>query len=139
METGLEIFSTESVEQFARLFEEAFNRRDSVRMAGFYARDAWLIGENMAVIKGRDGVENFWRSASHNTAIKSRTLTVQKVEATSELGYALGTCILAIRSAPLRPKKRNITTTRFGKGRATADGELPWISRRRPTATGNEL
>ena len=108
MDTGLEIFDAESVGRFVRLFEEAFNRRDCAGMAGFYANDAWLIGENMAVIKGREAVESFWRSASARREIKSRTLSVHKVEATTELGYVLGVCTLAIRSTPLRLKTRDI-------------------------------
>jgi hypothetical protein len=52
METGLETFDAASVGRFARVFEDAFDRRDFAHMAGFYANDAWLIGENTGVFKG---------------------------------------------------------------------------------------
>ena len=59
MKTGLEPFEASSVGRFAREFEDAFDRRDFAHMARFYANDAWLIGENTGVIKGRPAVEAF--------------------------------------------------------------------------------
>jgi uncharacterized protein (TIGR02246 family) len=108
METGLETFEAASVGRFAQVFEEAFDRRDFVRMARFYANDAWLIGENTGVIKGRQAVEAFWRAACARPEIKGRTLAVHKVETAQELGYAVGVCSLRIELAPLQLKTREI-------------------------------
>jgi ketosteroid isomerase-like protein len=108
METGLETFDAASVGRFARVFEDAFDRRDFAHMAGFYANDAWLIGENTGVFKGGPAVEAFWRAASDRPEIKGRTLAVHKVETAREMGYAIGVCILTIQLEPLQLKTREI-------------------------------
>jgi uncharacterized protein (TIGR02246 family) len=108
METGLETFEAASVDRFARRFEEAFDRRDFAGMARFYANDAWLIGENTGVIKGRPAVEAFWRAACARPEIKARTLAVHKVETTQEMGYVVGVCNLTIQLTPLQLVTREI-------------------------------
>jgi hypothetical protein len=84
METGLETFEAASVGRFAQVFEEAFDRRDFVRMARFYANDAWLIGENTGVIKSRQAVEAFWRAACARPEIKGRTLAAAAAQDTGD-------------------------------------------------------
>jgi uncharacterized protein (TIGR02246 family) len=100
METGLVTFEADSVSRFARGFEDAFDRRDFAYMARFYANDAWLIGENTDVIKGRPAVEAFWRAASARPEIKGRKLAVHKVETAGDMGYAVGVCSLTIQLTP---------------------------------------
>jgi ketosteroid isomerase-like protein len=77
-------------------------------MARFYANDAWLIGENTGVIKGRLAVEAFWRAASARPEIKERKLAVHKVETGREIGYAVGVCSLTIQLAPQQLQTREI-------------------------------
>jgi uncharacterized protein (TIGR02246 family) len=121
METGLETFEVASVARFTRVFEDAFDRRDFAQMAGFYADDAWLIAENTSVIKGRPGVEAFWRAASARPEIKGRKLAVHKIESAREMGYAVGVCSLTIQLAPNQLKMREINYNtvwrRHGDGR----------------------
>jgi ketosteroid isomerase-like protein len=122
MKTGLETFEASSVGRFAREFEDAFDRRDFAHMARFYANDAWLIGQNTGVIKGRPAVEAFWRAASARPEIKGCKLAVHRVETTREMGYTLGVCSLTIQLAPQQLKAREINYKTVWRG----DGDGRW-------------
>ena len=54
----------------------AFNSGDSARIAQMYTEDAILMPPGAKMIKGRDGVEKYWRSAAR-TVTDSKLTTVE--------------------------------------------------------------
>jgi uncharacterized protein (TIGR02246 family) len=82
----------EEVEQFTRQFEALFNAGDAAGMASFYAVDAKLLAENADLIRGREAIEHFWREAISRARAAGavRTIRLDEVTSSGDLGYALG-------------------------------------------------
>ncbi len=96
----------QAVERFTRDFESLFNTGDAAAMAACYAEDAKLLAENTELIRGRTAIEQFWRHAIERarTANASRTISLDEVTTSGDLGYALGTVVVTI------PPGREVTT-----------------------------
>lgn len=92
----------QEVEQFTRRFEALFNAGDAAGMAAFYAEDARLLAEHADLVRGRDAIERFWREAIGRARAASavRTIKLDEVISSGNLGYALGTVAVRI---PARP------------------------------------
>ncbi|MGA8442654.1 MAG: DUF4440 domain-containing protein [Candidatus Sulfotelmatobacter sp.] len=95
---SLASFEKQEVEQFIRRFESLFYRGDAAAMASFYADDAKLMAEDTEPIEGRNAIERFWRVACDGarTAKARRTIALDEVAASGDLGYGLGTVTLRI-------------------------------------------
>jgi uncharacterized protein (TIGR02246 family) len=92
----------EEVEQFTRRFETLFNAGDAAGMAAFYAEDARLLAEHADLVRGRDAIERFWREAIGRARAASavRTIKLDEVISSGNLGYALGTVAVRIPAGP---------------------------------------
>ena len=92
----------EEVERFTHRFEALFNAGDAAGMAAFYAEDARLLAEHADLIQGRDAIERFWREAISRTraADALRTIRLDEVTSSGDLGYALGVVVVRIPSGP---------------------------------------
>jgi uncharacterized protein (TIGR02246 family) len=92
----------EEVEQFTRAFEALFNAGDAAGMASHYAEDARLLAEHADLIRGRDEIERFWREAISRAraADALRTIRLDEVTSSDDLGYALGVVVVRIPSGP---------------------------------------
>jgi uncharacterized protein (TIGR02246 family) len=98
---GLATFDPQEIQRFAHEFETAFNREDYQAMASFYADDGTLIGDGTETQHGRSAIERFWQATcKHAAALQmKRTIQVQKLEVSGDLGYVTGTVHLEIPSA----------------------------------------
>jgi uncharacterized protein (TIGR02246 family) len=108
----------QEVEQFTRRFEALFNAGDAAGMAAFYAEDARLLAEHAALVRGRDAIEQFWREAISRARAASavRTIKLDEVISSGDLGYALGTVVVRI------PAGRELTTKYATIWQRDADG-----------------
>ena len=96
----------DEVERFTREFEALFNAGDAAGMSSFYAEDAKLLAERAELVRGRDAIERFWREAISRAraADAVRTIRLDEVTSSGDLGYALGVVVLRI------PPGRELTT-----------------------------
>jgi uncharacterized protein (TIGR02246 family) len=108
----------EEVERFIRRFEALFNAGDAAGMAAFYAEDARLLAEHADLVRGRDAIERFWREAISRARSASavRTIRLDEVISSGDLGYALGTVVVQI------PSGRELTTKYATIWQRDADG-----------------
>ena len=92
----------EEVEQFTHEFEALFNAGDAAGMASYYAEDARLLAEHADLVRGRDAIERFWREATSRAraADALRTIRLDEVTSSGDLGYALGVVVVRIPSGP---------------------------------------
>jgi uncharacterized protein (TIGR02246 family) len=95
---SLASLDTQTVEQFERHFEVLFNAGDAAGMAAFYAEDAKLLAENTELIRGREVIEEFWRQAIERARAAGaiRTIGLDEVTSSGDLGYVLGTVTVRI-------------------------------------------
>lgn len=121
-----------AVEQFTRDFESLFNNGDAAGMAGFYAEDAKLLAENTELVRGRAAIEQFWRHAIERAraAHAIRTISLDQVTSSGDLGYALGTVMVQI---PHRPRMTTKYATIWqreadGQWRLAVDSSSPDLS-----------
>ena len=96
----------EEVEQFTREFEALFNAGDAAGMASYYAEDDRLLAEHADLVRGRDAIERFWREAISRAraADALRTIRLDEVTSSGNLGYALGVVVVRI------PNGRELST-----------------------------
>ena len=96
----------DDVEQFTREFEALFNAGDAAGMASFYTEDAKLLAEHADLVRGRDAIERFWREAISRARAAGavRTIRLDEVTSSGDLGYALGVVVVRI------PSGREVTT-----------------------------
>lgn len=108
----------EEVERFTHRFEALFNGGDAAGMAAFYTEDARLLAEHADLIQGRDAIEQFWRVAISRARSASavRTIRLDEVVCSGDLGYALGTVVVRI------PSGRELTTKYATIWQRDADG-----------------
>ena len=89
-------FDREAVERFARAFEAMFYEADAAAMASYYTEDATLIADGIPLTVGKANIEAFWRATCGRakTVAMQRSIAVERIEAASELSYALCTLTL---------------------------------------------
>ena len=92
----------EEVEQFTHEFEALFNAGDAAGMASYYAEDARLLAEHAPLVHGRDAIEPFWREAISRARVAAavRTIRLDEVTSSGDLGYTLGAVVVRIPSGP---------------------------------------
>jgi uncharacterized protein (TIGR02246 family) len=102
---GLATFDPQEIHRFAREFETAFNREDYQAMASFYADDATLIGDGTETQNGRNAIQHFWQTTCERAKAlqMKRTIRVQKLDVSNDLGYVTGTVHLEIPSNEAQP------------------------------------
>ena len=119
----------EDVEQFTRRFEALFDAGDAAGMAACYAEDARLLAEHADLVRGRDAIERFWREAISRARAASavRTISLDEVVSSGDLGYALGTVAVRIPSGPVLITKYATVWQRDpdGRWRLAVDSSSP--------------
>jgi uncharacterized protein (TIGR02246 family) len=95
--SGLANLEGETVREFARYWETAFNEGDYRAAAGYYTHDARLIAAQAETVEGRPAIERFWRAATEGASAAGVRRSVQVEDAGSDggLGYLRGTVVLA--------------------------------------------
>lgn len=96
---ALATFERREAEQFAREFERLFYLRDAAAMASYYTEDAKLMADDRPAIQGRRAIEEFWEAACAAAGTISRTIVIEEVETSGNLGYLVSAVTLRIPSA----------------------------------------
>jgi uncharacterized protein (TIGR02246 family) len=118
----------QAVKRFTREFEALFDAGDAAGMASYYAEDARLLAENAALVRGRDAIERFWRVAigRARAANAIRTISLDEVTSSGDLGYALGTVVVRIPGRELTTKYATIWQRGAdGRWRLAVDSSSP--------------
>ena len=98
-------FDRREVSKFGRMFEDLFYRGDAPAMTSFYTQDAVIMAPDSEPARGRHAIEEFWAAAceaARRTGMK-RTIEVQHVERSGDLGYVVSAVTLEIPAGGGRP------------------------------------
>ncbi len=79
-------------------FGEAVRQADAAAIAALYTDDATLLPPNSEMIKGRPGIEAFWKGGL-DMGIKDAVLTAVEVSAVGDLAYEIGKYAIKIQPA----------------------------------------
>jgi uncharacterized protein (TIGR02246 family) len=80
----------QTIEAGNATFMEAFNRGDAAATAAFYTDTATLMPPNSAMIRGRQGIQDFWHAGIQG-GMKDLSLTTVEVQASRDTAYEIGT------------------------------------------------
>ena len=84
-----------AVEKGNARFSEAIARSDAKAVAALYTEDAIMLPERGAMVKGRQAIGEFWKTAMDG-GVKSVTLTTLDVGANGDLAHEVGNVLLMI-------------------------------------------
>ncbi len=85
----------QEVEQAVRQFEAHFNRGDMAALAGMYTEDATLLPPDSDMIRGRQGIQQFWQGA-WDSGIRQAQLAVQEVQASGDVAVEISYATLTV-------------------------------------------
>jgi uncharacterized protein (TIGR02246 family) len=126
---SLASLDAQAAEQFTRDFEALFNNGDASGMAACYTADARLLAENAPLISGRAAIEQFWSRAIERARAAGaiRTISLDEVTSSGDLGYVLGTVTVAIPGGHLLTTKYAVIWQRDpdGRWRIAVDSSSP--------------
>ena len=88
-------FVRQAIEEGNAKFGEAVRKGDGAAIAALYTEDATLLPPDSDMIKGRGGIEAFWKGGLQ-MGIKEAVLTTVDVSAAGELAYEIGTFALKV-------------------------------------------
>lgn len=77
----------QDVERYARSFEALYYQGDFTTMASYYTEDAQLMVEGREMVQGRQAIEQFWQAVCQLAGNMTRTIEVQEIVASGDLGY----------------------------------------------------
>ena len=77
----------QDVERYARSFEALYYQGDFTTMASYYTEDAQLMVEGREMLQGRQAIEQFWQAVCQLAGNMTRTIEVQEIVASGDLGY----------------------------------------------------
>jgi uncharacterized protein (TIGR02246 family) len=83
-------------------FGEAVRQGDGAAIAALYTEDATLLPPDSEMIKGKTGIEAFWKGGLQ-MGIKDAVLTTEDVFAGGDLAYEIGRYALKIRPEGAEP------------------------------------
>jgi len=112
----------QEVSNFAHTFEDLFYRGDAQAMTSFYTQDAVIMAPDSEPVRGRHAIEEFWAAAceaARRTGMK-RTIEVQHVERSGDLGYVVSAVTLEIPAGAGQPAITTFTDVTVWK--TGADG-----------------
>ena len=81
----------------------AFNRGDAVAVAVLYTEDAILMPPDIEMIRGRQGIQEFWQ-ARIQRGLKDAVLTTVEVQADGNTAYEIGRVSLTFYAKDQAPK-----------------------------------
>ena len=91
-----------AIEKGNAKFGEAVRKGDGAAIAALYTEDATLLPPDSNKIKGRGGIEAFWKGGLQ-MGIKEAVLTTVDVSAGGELAYEIGTFALKVQPEGKEP------------------------------------
>ena len=94
----------QEVEQAVQQFEAHFNRGDMAALAGMYTEDATLLPPDSDMIRGRQGIQQFWQGA-WDSGIRQARLQVQEVQASGELAVEISYATLTVQPEGGQPSE----------------------------------
>jgi uncharacterized protein (TIGR02246 family) len=83
--------SKAAIQKLNDQWAEAFNKGDAATLAAMYTSDAYVLPAGAPMVKGRAGIEDFWRQAMQQLSdVKITTLEVKPLGANAlrEIGTA---------------------------------------------------
>ena len=86
-----------AIEQVNTLFSEAIARGDAQAIAKLYTEDAILLPERGELVKGRQAIGEFWKTAMDG-GVKSVTMTTLDVGGSGDLAHEVGTVLLRLQA-----------------------------------------
>jgi len=86
-----------AIEQANTLFSEAIARGDAQAIAKLYTEDAILLPERGELVKGRQAIGEFWKTAMDG-GVKSVTVTTLDVGGSGDLAHEVGTVLLTLQA-----------------------------------------
>jgi ketosteroid isomerase-like protein len=92
----LATFEKKAADQFAREFERLFYARDVAGLTSYYTEDAKLMVEEHPTMQGHRAIEEFWRAVFATVGSAKRSITIEEIEASGDLGYMVATVSLSI-------------------------------------------
>lgn len=78
-----------AIEEMNLKFGEAVRQGDAAALAALYTEDATLMPPDSEMIKGRQGIEEFWKTTMQ-MGIKDAMLTIVDVSGSCNLAYEIG-------------------------------------------------
>jgi len=78
-----------AVEKLNLEFGEGFRRGDAAAVAALYTDDAVLLPPNSEIIRGRQGIEKFWRKAIQN-GLKDVIMTTVELSVSGDTIHVIG-------------------------------------------------
>jgi len=86
-----------AIEQANTLFSEAIARGDAQAIAKLYTEDAILLPERGELVKGRQAIGEFWKTAMDG-GVKSVTMTTLDVGGSGDLAHEVGSVLLTLQA-----------------------------------------
>ena len=77
----------QDVERYAHSFETLYYQGDFTTMASYYTEGAQLMVEGREMVQGRQAIEQFWQAVCQLAGNMTRTIEVQEIVASGDLGY----------------------------------------------------
>jgi uncharacterized protein (TIGR02246 family) len=84
-----------AIEEGNAKFGKAVRKGDGAAIAALYTEDATLLPPDSDMVKGRAGIEAFWKGGLQ-MGIKEAVLTTVNVSGAADLAYEIGTFALEI-------------------------------------------
>lgn len=81
----------------------AFNRGDAVAVAALYTEGATLMPPDREMVRGRQGIQEFWQGAIQR-GLKDAVLTTVEVQADGNTAYEIGRVSLTVHAKDQAPK-----------------------------------
>lgn len=81
-----------------RAFEEAANERDTERLAALYTADAIVMPPDAPFVKGRENIQQLFRSAYQQRGLKEMRLNTLDLEIVGDTAYEVGEAVLSLAS-----------------------------------------
>jgi len=77
-----------------RDFAAALNAKDAKAAAALYTEDAVLIPPGEPVVRGREAIEEYWKSALESGGVRDVSVETMDARSSGSLGYETGTYVL---------------------------------------------
>lgn len=81
----------------------AFNRGDAVAVAALYTEGATLMPPDREMVRGRQGIQEFWQGGIQR-GLKDAVLTTVEVQADGNTAYKIGRVSLTVHAKDQAPK-----------------------------------
>ena len=82
--------------QMNRAFAAALNAKDAKAAAAAYTEDAVLIPPGEPLVRGREAIEEYWRSAIELGGIRDVSVETMDALSSGSLGYETGSFVLTV-------------------------------------------